>query len=83
MRPPPISKVTRAKWTGGVAQAVERLLCNREALSSNPSPKKKKRIIIDGTCEAHVNYCTGSFYSSAGRSPLSLLSPKNDFLCSV
>jgi hypothetical protein len=23
----PISKITRAKWTGGVAQAVECLLC--------------------------------------------------------
>jgi hypothetical protein len=31
---------TRAKWTGGVAQAVEHLLCKQEALSSNPSSTK-------------------------------------------
>jgi hypothetical protein len=36
----PISKIARAKWTGGVAQAVEHLLCECEALSSNPSPTK-------------------------------------------
>jgi hypothetical protein len=35
----PISKITRAKWTGGVAQLVEYLLCKCEALSSNSSPK--------------------------------------------
>jgi hypothetical protein len=41
----PISKITRAKWPGGVAQAVEQLLCKCkcEALSSNPSPTKKKK----------------------------------------
>jgi hypothetical protein len=32
----PAAKITRSKWTGGVAQAVKRLLC--EALCSNPSP---------------------------------------------
>jgi hypothetical protein len=39
----PISKITRAKWTGGMVQAVEHLLCKCEALSSNynPSPKNK------------------------------------------
>jgi hypothetical protein len=37
----PISKITRAKWTGDVAPAVEHLLCKCEALSSNPSPPKK------------------------------------------
>jgi hypothetical protein len=37
-----ISKVARAKWTGGVTQAVERLLCRHETLSSNPSPTKNK-----------------------------------------
>jgi hypothetical protein len=30
----PISKITRAKWTGGVAEVVESLLCKCEALSS-------------------------------------------------
>jgi hypothetical protein len=40
---PPISKLTRAKWTGGVAHAVECLLCESEALSSNSSSTKKKK----------------------------------------
>jgi hypothetical protein len=39
----PISKITRAKWTGGVPLAVERLLCKCETLSSNPRPIKKKK----------------------------------------
>jgi hypothetical protein len=40
----PISKkITRAKWAGGMVQAVEHLLCNCEALSSNPSTTKKKK----------------------------------------
>jgi hypothetical protein len=34
----PISKITRAKRTRGVAQAVEHLLCKSE-----PPPKKKKK----------------------------------------
>jgi hypothetical protein len=29
----PVSKITRAKWTGGVAQAAECLLCKHKALS--------------------------------------------------
>jgi hypothetical protein len=37
----PISKITRAQWTGGVAQAVEHQLCKCKALSSNPSFTKK------------------------------------------
>jgi hypothetical protein len=39
----PISRITRAKWTGGVVQTMEYLLCSCEALSSNPSPTKKKK----------------------------------------
>jgi hypothetical protein len=39
----PISKITRAKCTGGVAQIVENLLCECEALSSNPSLTKQKK----------------------------------------
>jgi hypothetical protein len=31
---------------GEVAQAVKNLLCNREALSSNPSSTKKKKIVL-------------------------------------
>jgi hypothetical protein len=37
------SKLTRAKWSEGVAQMVEHLLCKNEALNSNPSPTKKKK----------------------------------------
>jgi hypothetical protein len=39
----PMSKITRAKRTRGVAQVVECLLCKCKALSTNPSPTKKKR----------------------------------------
>jgi hypothetical protein len=40
----PISKITKAKWTGGVAQAVESLLCKHEALQFN----KKKVLNLNG-----------------------------------
>jgi hypothetical protein len=33
-----ISKITRAKWTGGMAQVVETLLFKCKALNSNPGP---------------------------------------------
>jgi hypothetical protein len=39
----PVSKITRAKWTEYVAQAVEHLLCKFKALSSNTSPTKKQK----------------------------------------
>jgi hypothetical protein len=39
----PSPKLARAKWTGGVPQVVESLFCKHNALSSNPSPTKKKR----------------------------------------
>jgi hypothetical protein len=38
-----ISKITKAKWTGSVAQLVECLLCKREALSSKPSLTDNKK----------------------------------------
>jgi hypothetical protein len=41
-----IYKITTAKWTGGVAQVVECLVCKYEVLSSNPSPTKKKKKIL-------------------------------------
>jgi hypothetical protein len=44
VRETPISKITRTKWTGGVVQVVEHLLCKHEALSSNSSPQNKKEI---------------------------------------
>jgi hypothetical protein len=34
----PSPKIITAKWTGDVAQAIERLLYLHEALSLNPSP---------------------------------------------
>jgi hypothetical protein len=37
-----IFKITRTKCTGNVTQAIEHLLCKREAVSSNPSSTKKK-----------------------------------------
>jgi hypothetical protein len=39
----PISKVTKAKWPESLVQAVEGLLFKHKALSSNPSPTKKKK----------------------------------------
>jgi hypothetical protein len=47
----PISKITRAKWTAGVAQAVEYLFAKWKVLSSNPGPindhKKKSSFIVE------------------------------------
>jgi hypothetical protein len=37
----PVHKITRAKWTTGVAQTVECLPNKYKALSSNPNPTKK------------------------------------------
>jgi hypothetical protein len=49
----PIFKITRAKWAGGMCQAVEHLFWKHEALSSNPSPAPhpplQKIKISDGT----------------------------------
>jgi hypothetical protein len=39
---PHLQKVTRAKWTGDMAQGVEHLLCKCKALSSKPSPTIKE-----------------------------------------
>jgi hypothetical protein len=39
----PISKMTRVKWTGGVAQVVQCLFGKTKTLSSNPSYMKRKR----------------------------------------
>jgi hypothetical protein len=47
----PSSKITRAKWTGDMAQAVECLLCKNKALCSNLSPTKKvKKEPMDNPC---------------------------------
>jgi hypothetical protein len=51
----PISKITRAKWTGGMAQAIEHLLCKCEALSSNPSLTKKKKNSCPTSCQERKN----------------------------
>jgi hypothetical protein len=39
-------KITRAKWTGSMAIAVEGLLCKSETLSSNPSPSNGPRCVL-------------------------------------
>jgi hypothetical protein len=39
----PISKITRAKRVGGIAQVIEYLLSKQEALTSNSSTEKKKQ----------------------------------------
>jgi hypothetical protein len=41
---PHLQKITRARWTGGVAQAIEHLLCKCKALISNRSPIQKNKI---------------------------------------
>jgi hypothetical protein len=38
-----MSKITRAKWTGGMVQVAECLLCKCEEQNSKPSPTKKKK----------------------------------------
>jgi hypothetical protein len=42
----PSPKITTAKWTEVVAQAVERLFYKHEALSSNPTPLKKVTFLL-------------------------------------
>jgi hypothetical protein len=42
----PIFKITRTKWTRGVAEVTEHLLCKHKALSSNPSLTKIIIVII-------------------------------------
>jgi hypothetical protein len=54
---PPISKITSAKWTEGVAQAVEHLLCKHKALGSNsrfPQKKKRHQLISSGTISNYL-----------------------------
>jgi hypothetical protein len=41
-----ISKITRAKWTGGMDQAVECLLCKYKAPSSNSKSTPKKSCLV-------------------------------------
>jgi hypothetical protein len=43
MRPPPFSKITRAKWIGGVTQVVEHLFASMKPGVQTPViPKTKK-----------------------------------------
>jgi hypothetical protein len=57
------SKTIKAKWTGGVAQIVEHLLCKGKALNSNHSPIKTKKqtkksyraIVTKIPCYCHKN----------------------------
>jgi hypothetical protein len=58
----PISKITRAKMAGGIAQAVEYLPSKWKVLNLNPSfcipPKKGKEVLkIMNTKERKANAC--------------------------
>jgi hypothetical protein len=45
----PFSKITTAKWTGGVAKVAKCLLCKGKAMRSNPSPTKKEKNVLKTT----------------------------------
>jgi hypothetical protein len=49
----PISKITRAKMVGGMAQVVQCLPSKYEALNSNPSTSKKN--FFQGRKQDHVH----------------------------
>jgi hypothetical protein len=55
--PDPISKITSAKWTGGVkgVKAGEHLLFKCEGLISNPSPANKKKNAVCASKLVHNN----------------------------
>jgi hypothetical protein len=59
----PISKITRAKLTGGVAQEVEWQLCKHKALSSNPSPTKAKKNKTNDTLPLSYAITVHTFWS--------------------
>jgi hypothetical protein len=49
----PISKITNAKRTGGMAQVAENMPSNKhKTLSLNPRSSKKKEEERDGTCQS-------------------------------
>jgi hypothetical protein len=52
----PISKITKAKWTGDMANAVELLLYKFEALSSNSSPTNKKYLLLYLNFSNQIDY---------------------------
>jgi hypothetical protein len=54
----PISKITRAKWTGGVAQVAEHLLCKHKALNSNYKSHQKKKKKKASRAGHHAGYQT-------------------------
>jgi hypothetical protein len=45
-----ISKITRAKWTGGMAQAVEHLLCKHKILQKTRQNKNASEL----SCHCHT-----------------------------
>jgi hypothetical protein len=47
----PISKITRGKWTGGMAQAVELLLCECEALNSPERERKRNDLKVSKSAQ--------------------------------
>jgi hypothetical protein len=57
----PICKITKTKWTGGVAQAGEHLLCKHEALISNSSPREGEREKERERQKENMQYLSFSF----------------------
>jgi hypothetical protein len=45
----PISNISRAKWIGGMAQVVERLLYKEKVLNQTPVPPEKRRQGLGGS----------------------------------
>jgi hypothetical protein len=52
----PISKIKRAKWSRGVTQVVEHLVCKHKALSSNSNATKQKRQRQKTDCQSWVDW---------------------------
>jgi hypothetical protein len=50
----PISKITRAEWTGDVAQAIEYLFYQWETLSANLSPTNLKKVPCHDTVKLYI-----------------------------
>jgi hypothetical protein len=65
----PTSKITRTKWSRGVAQVVEHLLYKCEALSSNPNPMGKKKKEDTGLGSSSVKEHLTSMHEALGLIP--------------
>jgi hypothetical protein len=76
----PNSKITRAKWTGGMPQAVECLLCKCEALSSNSIPQQPPPQKIDVVAHIYnATYLRGREKEDYGLRPAQAKSLRDPF----